>query len=165
TCLNRFRTQALDWGRGQSGLPATMRIYFCGSIRGGRQDVALYQRIVRKLQELGQVLTEHVSRSDISEKGKVTLQGSSSNEWICFTVVVAEVTQPSLGVGYELGRAVAMRKRILCLFRPSSGRVLSAMIRGADDGSPNSLVQVRDYVEDEVEMVLDKYFSTPSSCI
>uniref|UniRef100_A0A2K6V3K9 2'-deoxynucleoside 5'-phosphate N-hydrolase 1 n=1 Tax=Saimiri boliviensis boliviensis TaxID=39432 RepID=A0A2K6V3K9_SAIBB len=36
--------------------------------------------------------------------------------------VVAEVTQPSLGVGYELGRAVALNKRILCLFRPQSGR-------------------------------------------
>lgn len=38
------------------------------------------------------------------------------------SVIVAEVTQPSLGVGYELGRAVAMNKRILCLFRPSSGK-------------------------------------------
>lgn len=37
-------------------------------------------------------------------------------------MVVAEVTQPSLGVGYELGRAVALNKRILCLFRPQSGR-------------------------------------------
>lgn len=40
--------------------------------------------------------------------------------WVA--VVVAEVTQPSLGVGYELGRAVDMKKKILCLFRPSSGR-------------------------------------------
>lgn len=39
-----------------------------------------------------------------------------------FPVVVAEVTQPSLGVGYELGRAIALNKRILCLFRPQSGR-------------------------------------------
>lgn len=38
------------------------------------------------------------------------------------SVVVAEVTQPSLGVGYELGRAVDMKKKIFCLFRPSSGR-------------------------------------------
>ena len=35
--------------------------------------------------------------------------------------VVAEVTQPSLGVGYELGYAEAHRKPTLCLFRPSSG--------------------------------------------
>ncbi|KAK3554768.1 hypothetical protein QTP70_033463, partial [Hemibagrus guttatus] len=53
-------------------------------------------------------------------------------EWLAQSdVVVAEVTQPSLGVGYEIGQATAMKKRILCLFRPSSGRVLSAMIRGA----------------------------------
>lgn len=38
------------------------------------------------------------------------------------SVVIAEVTQPSLGVGYELGRAVNMKKKIFCLFRPSSGR-------------------------------------------
>ena len=34
-----------------------------------------------------------------------------------FADLVAEVTQPSLGVGYELGRAVAMGKKILCLYR------------------------------------------------
>ena len=33
-------------------------------------------------------------------------------------VLVAEVTQPSLGVGYEIGRAVAMEKNTLCLYRP-----------------------------------------------
>jgi len=37
-------------------------------------------------------------------------------------VVVAEVTQPSLGVGYEIGRAVAMNKKILCLYRPQEGK-------------------------------------------
>ena len=48
--------------------------------------------------------------------------------------VVAGVTQPSLGVGYEIGRAVDMGKRILCLYRPREGKVLSAMIRGMDIG-------------------------------
>lgn len=47
-----------------------MNIYFCGSIRGGRQDVKIYQKIVKKLQTYGQVLTEHVSHDDITEKGK-----------------------------------------------------------------------------------------------
>ena len=37
-------------------------------------------------------------------------------------VIVAEVTQPSTGVGYELGRAVAMNKRILCLYRPQENK-------------------------------------------
>ena len=34
------------------------------------------------------------------------------------TVLVAEVTQVSLGVGYEIGRAAIMGKRTLCLYRP-----------------------------------------------
>ena len=36
--------------------------------------------------------------------------------------LVAEVTQPSLGVGYEIGRAVDLKKNILCLFRPDSSK-------------------------------------------
>ena len=38
----------------------------------------------------------------------------------CVSVIIAEVTQPSLGVGFELGQAVALGKKILCLFRPAS---------------------------------------------
>ncbi|KAG2467456.1 2'-deoxynucleoside 5'-phosphate N-hydrolase 1 isoform X2 [Polypterus senegalus] len=117
-----------------------LNIYFCGSIRGGRQDVAVYEKLVKALQKYGKVLTEHVSDRAISEK-----------------VIVAEVTQPSLGVGYELGRAVAMNKRILCLFRPSSGRVLSAMIRGAE--TAGSMFKVQDYTEEEAEKVIEEYFT------
>ncbi|XP_005861088.1 PREDICTED: 2'-deoxynucleoside 5'-phosphate N-hydrolase 1 [Myotis brandtii] len=71
-------------------------------------------------------------------------------------LIVAEVTQPSLGVGYEVGRAVALNKRILCLFRRKSGRVLSAMIRGAADGYR---FQVWDYEVGDVEVMLDRYFA------
>lgn len=39
-----------------------------------------------------------------------------------FVVLVAEVTQVSLGVGYEIGRAVAMNKDILCLYRPQADK-------------------------------------------
>ena len=38
--------------------------------------------------------------------------------FLLFAVLIAEVTQVSLGVGYEIGRAVAMNKSILCLYRP-----------------------------------------------
>lgn len=46
-----------------------MHIYFCGSIRGGRDDVVLYQKIVKKCQQYGTVLTEHVSHGNLTEKG------------------------------------------------------------------------------------------------
>jgi uncharacterized membrane protein len=47
--------------------------------------------------------------------------------------VVAEVTAVSMGVGYEIGRAVAAGKKVLCLFKPDSGKNLSAMIAGCAD--------------------------------
>ena len=40
-----------------------------------------------------------------------------------FLVLIAEVTQISMGVGYEIGRALERGKiPILCLFRPASGK-------------------------------------------
>ncbi|XP_039710442.1 5-hydroxymethyl-dUMP N-hydrolase [Pteropus medius] len=150
--------------RGEPGPPGERgrrALYFCGSIRGGREDRALYRRIVSRLRRFGAVLTEHVAAAELSARGEEAARGDrlihdQDLAWLQQAdVVVAEVTQPSLGVGYELGRAVALNKRILCLFRPQSGRVLSAMIRGAADGSR---FQVWDYEEGEVEAMLDRYF-------
>lgn len=47
-----------------------MKIYFCGSIRGGRDDVNIYRRLVEKLQSYGTVLTEHVSSSELTDRGQ-----------------------------------------------------------------------------------------------
>lgn len=47
-----------------------MKIYFCGSIRGGRDDVHIYRRLVEKLQSYGRVLTEHVSSTGLSDQGE-----------------------------------------------------------------------------------------------
>lgn len=47
---------------------ATRFIYFCGSIRGGREDAALYRRIIAQLKEYGDVLTEHIADADILDK-------------------------------------------------------------------------------------------------
>ncbi|CAI5655132.1 unnamed protein product [Oreochromis niloticus] len=140
-----------------------MKVYFCGSIRGGRDDVHVYRRIVHVLQSYGTVLTEHVSSAELSDRENNAASGDRAIhdrdlDWLHQSdVVVAEVTQPSLGVGYELGRAVDMKKKVFCLFRPSSGRILSAMIRGAAD--VENFV-VRDYSEDEVEKVLEEFFSS-----
>ncbi|VFV44882.1 deoxyribonucleoside 5-monophosphate [Lynx pardinus] len=146
---------------GEPGQGGRQALYFCGSIRGGREDWALYERIVSRLRRFGAVLTEHVAAKELSARGEEVAGGDSfiherDLAWLQQAdVVVAEVTQPSLGVGYELGRAMALNKRILCLFRPQSGRVLSAMIRGAADGSK---FQVLDYEEGQVEAMLDRYF-------
>ena len=63
------------------------------------------------------------------------------------TLVVAEVTIPSLGVGYEIGRAESFGIPVLCLYRGENERRLSAMISG------NHLLKVRKYTS--VEEALD----------
>ncbi len=111
-----------------------MNIYFAGSIRGGRTDQNIYLEIIKYLQKFGTVLTEHVadpSTTSLGEKISEEKIFKRDMKWLKNTdIVVAEVTNPSLGVGYELAMAEKMNKKILCLYRPSRGKSLSAMIRG-----------------------------------
>jgi len=114
-----------------------MDIYFAGSIRGGRSDVDLYARIIDLLDRHGEVLTEHVGEQDLeTQEADLTDREIHDQDlaWLRRAdAVVAEVTVPSLGVGYELGRAVAWEKPILCLYRPDGPHDLSAMVRGSDE--------------------------------
>jgi hypothetical protein len=111
-----------------------VKIYFAGSISGGRGDQAIYQRIIELLKQHGTVLTEHFGDASLTAAGESLADCDIHDrdlEWLQDAdVVVAEVTTPSLGVGYEIGRAVDWGKRIICLYRPSEGRRLSGMIRG-----------------------------------
>ena len=47
----------------------SLRIYFAGSIRGGRDDVQLYRKIIGLLQKYGTVLTEHVADPSLEKTG------------------------------------------------------------------------------------------------
>ena len=128
-----------------------MKIYFAGAIRGGRDDVALYGEIIGMLKNYGTVLTEHLGDTSITGTGQMG-QGKSAEDiysddvaWIDESdIVIAEVTTPSLGVGYELGRAESKGKRIVCLFRINAGRHLSGMVLG----NPNVKVFEYEKVED-----------------
>ena len=120
-----------------------MVIYFAGSIRGGRGDQAIYLEIIRLLRYHGTVLTEHIGDAGLSPSGEAMGDCEIHDrdlDWLRQAdVLVAEVTTPSLGVGYEIGRAVEWGKRVICLYRPSSERKLSGMIAGC------SGVVVREY--------------------
>jgi len=112
-----------------------MRIYFAGSIRGGRDDADLYSRIIGLLKEHGDVLTEHVGDSGLPPTGEERLTDEAIFQrdvaWLEEAdVIVAEVSIPSHGVGYEIGRAEASGKPVLCIYRRSGERRLSAMLGG-----------------------------------
>ena len=121
---------------GKSLLRCRMKIYFAGSIRGGRIDAPVYQSLIEYLSSFGEVLTEHVGKTILSEKGEDGPNDRSIYDrdmaWLsACDLLVAEVSVPSLGVGYELGYAVALKKPILCLYKSGTGRPLSAMIAGS----------------------------------
>ena len=136
-----------------------MRIYFAGSIRGGRDDAARYQQLIALLQTYGQVLTEHVGDAALTAAGE---DGPADEaiynrdmSWLTQAdVVVAEVTMPSHGVGYEIGQAEAMGKPILCLHRPAAGKRLSAML----GGSPRLNCVIYETIDD-LPPILDKFLS------
>ena len=96
-----------------------MDIYFCGSIRGGRDEVHAYSALIDFLSQFGRVLTEHVGDPELTETGDDGPNDRFIHDrdmaWLqSCDVVVAEVTMPSLGVGYELGWAAALNKTVLC---------------------------------------------------
>ena len=109
-----------------------MKVYFAGSIRGGRQDAELYRKVITVLKEKHQVLTEHVgnlSLSTVEDKGDKAIY-EQDTAWLreC-DIVVAECTQVSLGVGYELAYAEAHGKEVYIFYRPKETQ-LSAMLAG-----------------------------------
>lgn len=119
-----------------NGSKNSLKVYFAGSIRGGRDCVFTYQSIVRLLEDLGHsVLTKHVADPSLTvatDTSNPTEVYDRDMSWMrSADVVVAEVTVPSLGVGYELGMATCQQKPTLCLYRGKSDlRKLSNLIRG-----------------------------------
>ena len=133
-----------------------MNIYFAGSIRGGRDDIQSYSGLIAHLKQFGTILTEHVG-------DELLLQEFDGNkpdqeihdrdmEWLLSSdVFIAEVTTPSLGVGYEIGRAIEAGKRILCLHKKSD-KPISAMIKGCKD------LIIKEYETiDDAKVIIDEF--------
>lgn len=113
-----------------------MKIYYAMSISGEQNSDSDKTNIalIDYLKNFGEVLTEHFSNSELLGKGETKLSDKEIHDrdlnWLLSAdVVVAEVSNVSLGVGYEIGRAVENNKKILCI-RKKSPKRLSAMISG-----------------------------------
>ena len=113
-----------------------MKIYFAASIRGGRKDQNKYNALIGFLSSKVEVLTEHVGDLSLGQTGEQDFTDKEiyqrDLEWLeSADAVIAEVTNPSLGVGYELGIAEKLGKPVLCLYKDSSDDTkLSAMVSG-----------------------------------
>ncbi len=111
-------------------------IYFSGSITGGREDVAIYRRMIEALEADGhRVLAGAVAAEHIGDGGEALAQSdifARDLRWLdeC-DLLVAEVSTPSHGVGYEIAYGRWSRKiPVIALYRRVRTRRCSAMIAG-----------------------------------
>lgn len=126
-----------------------MNIYFACSITGGREFETVYQAMVRALTEAGhEVPTAHLAESGIPAlEAKIHPSEVYARDvtWIRHCdVLIAEVSVPSHGVGYEIGFALGLGKRVLALHRED--RRVSKMITGNPD--PHLMVHSYHTVEE-----------------
>ena len=95
----------------------------------------VYIKIVDILKKQGhRVVSEHVASVDLEQfEAKITDEEIFNNdigyvnECEC---LVADVTIPSIGTGYEICYAVSKGKQVLCIYRDDAN--VSAMVRGND---------------------------------
>ncbi len=109
------------------------KIYFAGAISAGRELQPTYQAMVDFIQEQGgEVLSAHVAKAEVLS-GESTLADSQifSRNLKFITDcegMVAEVTKPSLGVGFEISEALHRNKPVICFCQ--KGIFLTRMITG-----------------------------------
>ena len=121
-----------------------MNIYFACSITGGRAFEAVYQEITHALlADNHEVPTAHLAESNVMALERaVDPRGVYERDvaWIrACDALIAEVSVPSHGVGYEIGFALEQGKPVLCLAQ--EGLAVSKMITG----NPHPALQVKYY--------------------
>lgn len=135
------------------------KVYFAGSIRGGREDAQLYKDAIQHIQETDIVLTEHVGDLTRSiheqERDRDNLIYTQDTNWLkeC-DLVIAECTSPSLGVGYELAYAENLNKPVYVFYRPQKCQ-LSAMIKGDPYFQIYSYTTKEDLLR-QIDQILDR---------
>lgn len=131
-----------------------MNVYFACSITGGREFEVIYQTITRALaDDCHEVLTAHLAESGVTAREAVIDPFEVYARdviWIRTSeVLIAEVSVPSHGVGYEIGYALGMKKPVLALYE--EGRKVSKMISGNPD--PNLSVKAYKNPDQAVEII------------
>ena len=131
-----------------------MNIYFACSITGGRTDESKYMVIVDTLLKEGHTIpTAHLSQQDVVElesviePEEVYLRDTS---WIdTSNAIIAEVSTPSHGVGYEIAYALHQGKHVLCIY--DQDKPISKMLSG--NTHPNICVKPYQNSNDMVQII------------
>lgn len=125
--------------------------------------MATYRRIVKGLEEAGhRVLAGMVTNDSVTAAGEDLPPEAiftRDMEWLAEVaaaggVLVAEVSRPSHGVGYEIAAArYRFGIRVICLYRPAFTRRCSGMIAG-DAG-----IRVIEYTDESAGEMMSRLLS------
>ena len=111
-----------------------MKIYISGSIYGGTQKIETYKILIKELEKYGEVMNKQVA-----DENTIANEAYQKDEDIFCDLekklydadlMFAEVSIPSLGVGYELGFADKIGKKIIAIYDTGYVEKVSTMIRG-----------------------------------
>ena len=111
-----------------------MKIYISGSMYGGTQKIETYKILIKELEKYGEVLNKQVADENAISNEKYQkdedIYKDLENKLYDADIIFAEVSIPSLGVGYELGFADKLGKNIVAIYDKNYVDKISTMIRG-----------------------------------
>lgn len=136
------------------------KIFLSGSIRGGRQLLETYMLMCDLVEAVGAgLICRHIADPELEsleeEMTEEEIYARDMNLLKESDAVIAEVTVPSTGVGYEICRALVLEIPVLCVHKPDAP--VSAMILG----NPNPLLQIQAYKSEEIlKQVISKFIES-----
>lgn len=111
-----------------------MKIYMSGSIYGGTQKIETYKILINNLKKYGEILNDNIANENtIAEEAfqkDEDIFADLVDKMHTADIVFSEVSIPSLGVGYELGLADSLDKKIIAIYDKEYIDKVSTMIRG-----------------------------------
>lgn len=111
-----------------------MKIYMSGSIYGGTQKIETYKKLIKALKNYGEILDDQIADENTIAKEEFQndedIYKDLESKMKIADIIFAEVSIPSLGVGYELGFADKLGKRIMAIYDEIYTPKVSTMIRG-----------------------------------
>jgi len=111
-----------------------MKIYVSGSIYGGTEKIDTYKIMINELSKYGEVLNKQIADPLTIANEKYQKDEDIYNDLEkkleLADLIFAEVSIPSLGVGYELGYANKLGKKIIAIYDENYTKKVSTMIRG-----------------------------------
>lgn len=125
-----------------------MKVYFCGSMTGSREKQENYEIIIDFINEFATVINPFVKDKEVIDYDpEYIFKRDSANMKAC-DIVVADITIPSTGVGFELGNFYNLDKPVLVVYDENFPSP-STLPRGAD----KFLVKSYNTIEEEKNII------------